>query len=136
MDRLEWYRLTLLGTTESVAARCGARTAGRAHLINLADHLRSGGHLDRDTRRKLKQWARRYRPKGPEDRLGHLVRTVVAAADLLQSLEAQAASPTTPILCNVARLAHFVGVEDPVVEALVPGQVTYSQAHRAVAVGV
>jgi hypothetical protein len=136
MDRLDWYRRTLIATAETVAYRLGERTAGRAHLRALRLALEAGGFPDRETERRLKQWSRRYRPRSPDDRLGHLVRTVVAASALLQSLEGQHCSPTTPVLRNVARLAHFVGVRDPVVDALAPGQKSYPDAVEESSVAV
>ena len=128
MDRLDWYRQMLVAAVEELAGRCATRSAARVHLTTTAQTLRAGGHVDRDTRRKLKQWTRRHGAKDDEGRLIHLVRTVVAAGDLLQSLEAQASSPTDPVLRNVARLACFLEVDDAVARTLAPGRRSYAEA--------
>lgn len=128
MDRLEWYRHMVVAAVEELVGRCPSRTAAQIHLTTMAVAMRSGDHVDRDTRRKLKQWTRRHRNKEDEDRLVHLVRTVLAAGDLLQSLEAQATSPTDPVLRNVARLACYLGVDDGIARTLAPGHRSYTEA--------
>lgn len=137
MDRNDWYRRTLAETAALLLERTGRRSVARTHLSTVLDRLQAGSHPDRDTRRKLQQWSRRYRPQSADDRLADLVRTLVAADSLLESLEQQGCSPTTPVLRNVARMAHVAGLREPVVEALAPGRLSFAEAvHVAGAVTV
>jgi hypothetical protein len=124
---MDWYRRTLIEITEAVAGRCGERTAGHRHLRALARELADGGHASRETRQRLRQWSRRYRPRQAGDTLGRTVGSVVAAAALLESLEKQRSSTTSPVLSNVARLACVVGVADPFAKRLATGRHSYAE---------